>query len=110
MSHHIPVEKICEKLKKKDSQICELKYGELPGGENGCTFLGYCITVGKSMLTSWRSAAWVVAQAGLLSVNILHSCMGMLRWGCWLLTPLAPAEPLLDLPGASSAVLKALLE
>lgn len=30
MSHHIPVEKICEKLKKKDSQICELKYGELP--------------------------------------------------------------------------------
>ncbi|NXL08949.1 MANF factor, partial [Mesembrinibis cayennensis] len=26
MSHHIPVEKICEKLKKKDSQICELKY------------------------------------------------------------------------------------
>uniref|UniRef100_A0A8C0IFP5 Mesencephalic astrocyte derived neurotrophic factor n=1 Tax=Bubo bubo TaxID=30461 RepID=A0A8C0IFP5_BUBBB len=29
MSHHIPVEKICEKLKKKDSQICELKYGEL---------------------------------------------------------------------------------
>lgn len=28
MSHHVPVEKICEKLKKKDSQICELKYGE----------------------------------------------------------------------------------
>uniref|UniRef100_H3CI62 Mesencephalic astrocyte-derived neurotrophic factor n=1 Tax=Tetraodon nigroviridis TaxID=99883 RepID=H3CI62_TETNG len=26
MSHHVPVEKICEKLKKKDSQICELKY------------------------------------------------------------------------------------
>ncbi|XP_048812984.1 mesencephalic astrocyte-derived neurotrophic factor [Lagopus muta] len=26
MSHHIPVEKICDKLKKKDSQICELKY------------------------------------------------------------------------------------
>lgn len=26
MAHHIPVEKICEKLKKKDSQICELKY------------------------------------------------------------------------------------
>ena len=54
MSHHIPVEKICEKLKKKDSQICELKYGELPEWENGCTFLGYCITVGKSMLKSWR--------------------------------------------------------
>lgn len=28
LSNHIPVEKICEKLKKKDSQICELKYGE----------------------------------------------------------------------------------
>ncbi|XP_039402093.1 mesencephalic astrocyte-derived neurotrophic factor isoform X3 [Mauremys reevesii] len=26
LSHHIPVEKVCEKLKKKDSQICELKY------------------------------------------------------------------------------------
>ncbi|KAJ8345592.1 hypothetical protein SKAU_G00297850 [Synaphobranchus kaupii] len=26
LSSHIPVEKICEKLKKKDSQICELKY------------------------------------------------------------------------------------
>lgn len=28
LSYHFPVEKICEKLKKKDSQICELKYGE----------------------------------------------------------------------------------
>ncbi|XP_018620382.1 mesencephalic astrocyte-derived neurotrophic factor-like [Scleropages formosus] len=26
MSHHVPVEKICEKLKKKDGQICELRY------------------------------------------------------------------------------------
>lgn len=24
----MPVEKVCEKLKKKDSQICELKYGK----------------------------------------------------------------------------------
>lgn len=29
MSHHVPTDKICEKLKKKDSQICELKYGKL---------------------------------------------------------------------------------
>lgn len=28
LSYHVPVEKICEKLKKKDSQICELKYGK----------------------------------------------------------------------------------
>lgn len=28
LSYHAPVEKICEKLKKKDSQICELKYGK----------------------------------------------------------------------------------
>uniref|UniRef100_A0A8D0HBJ2 Mesencephalic astrocyte-derived neurotrophic factor n=1 Tax=Sphenodon punctatus TaxID=8508 RepID=A0A8D0HBJ2_SPHPU len=28
LSHHIPVVKICEKLKKKDSQICELKYNK----------------------------------------------------------------------------------
>ena len=27
LSYHAPVEKICEKLKKKDGQICELKYG-----------------------------------------------------------------------------------
>ncbi|KAM6980186.1 mesencephalic astrocyte-derived neurotrophic factor [Aplochiton taeniatus] len=26
LSYHVPVNKICEKLKKKDSQICELKY------------------------------------------------------------------------------------
>ncbi|XP_029907405.1 mesencephalic astrocyte-derived neurotrophic factor [Myripristis murdjan] len=26
LSSHVPVEKVCEKLKKKDSQICELKY------------------------------------------------------------------------------------
>ncbi|XP_018602356.1 mesencephalic astrocyte-derived neurotrophic factor isoform X2 [Scleropages formosus] len=26
LSSHIPVDKICEKLKKKDVQICELKY------------------------------------------------------------------------------------
>ncbi|XP_034387721.1 mesencephalic astrocyte-derived neurotrophic factor [Cyclopterus lumpus] len=26
LSHHVPVEKICEKLKKKDGQICDLKY------------------------------------------------------------------------------------
>lgn len=26
LSYHVPVERICEKLKKKDSQICELKY------------------------------------------------------------------------------------
>ncbi|XP_061779751.1 mesencephalic astrocyte-derived neurotrophic factor [Nerophis lumbriciformis] len=26
LSHHVPVVKICEKLKKKDSQICELRY------------------------------------------------------------------------------------
>ncbi|KAJ8388118.1 hypothetical protein AAFF_G00147360 [Aldrovandia affinis] len=26
LSFHVPVEKICEKLKKQDSQICELKY------------------------------------------------------------------------------------
>lgn len=27
MSVHMPAVKICEKLKKMDSQICELKYG-----------------------------------------------------------------------------------
>ena len=28
LSYHAPVDKICERLKKKDMQICELKYGE----------------------------------------------------------------------------------
>ncbi|XP_061584311.1 mesencephalic astrocyte-derived neurotrophic factor [Cololabis saira] len=26
LSHHVPVDKICEKLRKKDGQICELRY------------------------------------------------------------------------------------
>ncbi|XP_049590338.1 mesencephalic astrocyte-derived neurotrophic factor isoform X2 [Syngnathus scovelli] len=26
LSYHVPVDKICEKLKKKDGQICELRY------------------------------------------------------------------------------------
>lgn len=30
LSYHVPVEKVCEKLKKKDGQICELKYGKFP--------------------------------------------------------------------------------
>lgn len=28
MSAHVPVPKICDKLKKIDIQICELKYGK----------------------------------------------------------------------------------
>lgn len=35
LSHHVPVEKICEKLKKKDGQICELRYGEVLTGRDG---------------------------------------------------------------------------
>ena len=31
LKSHIPVVKICEGLKKKDSQICDLKYGKLTG-------------------------------------------------------------------------------
>ena len=29
MSWGVPADKICEKLKKKDKQICELRYGKL---------------------------------------------------------------------------------
>lgn len=28
LSYHMPAEKICEKLKKIDAQICELQYGQ----------------------------------------------------------------------------------
>ena len=28
LSFHVPPEKVCEKLKRKDSQICELQYGK----------------------------------------------------------------------------------
>ena len=28
LSYHMPADKICEKLKKQDAQICELQYGE----------------------------------------------------------------------------------
>ena len=34
LKSHIPVVKICEGLKKKDSQICDLKYGKLTGHYN----------------------------------------------------------------------------
>jgi len=27
MAYSLPAEKLCEKLKKQDKQICELKYG-----------------------------------------------------------------------------------
>jgi hypothetical protein len=29
LSYHVPAEKICEKLKDKDAQICELQYGNI---------------------------------------------------------------------------------
>jgi hypothetical protein len=29
ISWSMPADKVCEKLKKKDSQICDLRYGEL---------------------------------------------------------------------------------
>lgn len=48
MSHHIPVEKICEKLKKKDSQICELKYGELPAAGAVPVFSGVWVIWGHA--------------------------------------------------------------
>lgn len=32
MSVHMPAMKICEKLKKMDSQICELRYGIMESG------------------------------------------------------------------------------
>ena len=59
MSYHLPPEKICEKLKKKDSQICELQYGKK---ESYCTLYmslhtvscwlleGNCIPVGTMSL------------------------------------------------------------
>lgn len=28
LSYHMPADKICEKLKKQDAQICELQYGK----------------------------------------------------------------------------------
>lgn len=58
MSHHIPVEKICEKLKKKDSQICELKYGELPAAG--------AVPVPSGVQVIWGHAA-------CCSCSVLHS-------------------------------------
>lgn len=29
LSYSMPAEKICEKLKKKDAQICDIRYGNL---------------------------------------------------------------------------------
>lgn len=37
LSNHLPVSKICEKLKKMDSQICELRYGETHTRTHTCS-------------------------------------------------------------------------
>lgn len=42
LSYHMPVEKVCEKLKKKDSQICELKYGKCWFPDRGNICLNIC--------------------------------------------------------------------
>lgn len=46
LSWGMPVEKVCEKLKKKDAQICELRYGEfsleITSDENSLDYLDIC--------------------------------------------------------------------
>lgn len=58
LSYHVPVDKICEKLKKKDSQICELRYGKLgsvragrfcPGGSVLSYFMSVCRPADKQL-------------------------------------------------------------
>ena len=58
LSNHIPVEKICEKLKKKDSQICELKYGE------------YNYMLARSEQKPWSAKSWASEEFCSCSVNL----------------------------------------
>lgn len=52
LSFHKPVEKICEKLGKKDSQICELKYPK-PFDYSTINFTKIKVKELKSILTKW---------------------------------------------------------
>nr|XP_006633829.2 PREDICTED: protein artemis [Lepisosteus oculatus] len=52
MSFHVPVQKICEKLKKMDSQICELKY-ETQLELNSVDLSKLRVAELKNILNSW---------------------------------------------------------
>ncbi|CAG5977333.1 unnamed protein product [Menidia menidia] len=60
LSSHVPVDKVCEKLKKKDSQICELRYevgGRVPSCCGLCWFMSWfilcCPLVARGQNCSW---------------------------------------------------------
>ncbi|KAK1169110.1 mesencephalic astrocyte-derived neurotrophic factor-like [Acipenser oxyrinchus oxyrinchus] len=54
MSSHVPVQKICEKLQKKDSQICELRYEKQPLDFSSAGLSKLKVAELKSILDSWE--------------------------------------------------------
>ncbi|MGH0148722.1 UNVERIFIED_CONTAM: hypothetical protein FKN15_013966 [Acipenser sinensis] len=54
MSSHVPVQKICEKLQKKDSQICELRYEKQPLDFSSAGLPKLKVAELKSILDSWE--------------------------------------------------------
>ncbi|KAJ8381882.1 hypothetical protein SKAU_G00026600 [Synaphobranchus kaupii] len=53
MSSHVPVGKICERLQKKDSQICELRYEKQTIDVSTAALFKLRVTELKNILNSW---------------------------------------------------------
>uniref|UniRef100_A0A3Q3FHC4 Mesencephalic astrocyte-derived neurotrophic factor n=1 Tax=Labrus bergylta TaxID=56723 RepID=A0A3Q3FHC4_9LABR len=71
LSYHAPVEKICEKLKKKDMQICELKYGknETNSGPDHRGPEKLKVKDLKKILEEWASPAKAAPRSPTLSAK-----------------------------------------
>uniref|UniRef100_A0A8C4RTF7 Cerebral dopamine neurotrophic factor n=1 Tax=Erpetoichthys calabaricus TaxID=27687 RepID=A0A8C4RTF7_ERPCA len=53
LSYHVPVHKICEKLQKKDSQICELRYEKQVLDLSSSSLIKLKVVELKNILQSW---------------------------------------------------------
>lgn len=96
LSYHVPVDKICEKLKKKDSQICELKYGTRtePSQHRHCVCsqvqvsvqlcgLPVCFLHGNTLkLVNGGGSGWMscVCPAVLLHADMLLLFISRCKW------------------------------
>ena len=59
LSWGMPIEKVCEKLKKKDKQICELRYGEFFITYLVIVFyyyIGSCIVQAVSLISTYLTS------------------------------------------------------
>ena len=69
MSYGKPVDKICEKLGKKDSQICELKYPK-PYDYSVINFQKIKVKELKSILAKWGEVCKNCLEKGTCCIKI----------------------------------------